>query len=330
MHKVQRCFSEQPLDQSSNLLNQIAQIVITYHNERVGRPLIEETCHCKGVNESNKIMAFLPGLAQIYQLCEILQRALDLGWTEMLIPLPFHGQSSREDVDAVLTDPSLLASTGRYPLGQNRSLFAPESFDTFCAPHTFQELWAAHREPRFARSCVVCTNVAESGITIPNVGLVISSGVQRRVSRDVRTGAHITMMSYDQYVSQVRSSDLAQLEESDISPMILRSLVAGRSFARLPFLCPPHPLVQTHAKERMFLHGMLDTKGVTKMGQATACMDLPCEWAQFLYTCAERGIEDSALILIAILAQTGTTYDAAVQCESWTSRWRFDDKHSCI
>ena len=44
----------------------MAQIVITYHNE----------------NESNKIMVFLPGLVQIYQLCEILQRALDLGWTE--------------------------------------------------------------------------------------------------------------------------------------------------------------------------------------------------------------------------------------------------------
>ena len=148
MHKVRRCFLEQPLDRSSNLLNQIAQIVITYHNERVGRPLIEETCHCKGVNESNKIMVFLPGLAQIHQLCEILQRALDLGWTEMLIPLPFHGQSSREDVEAVLSDPSLLASTGKYPLGQNQSLFAPESFATFSAPLKFQELWAAHREPR--------------------------------------------------------------------------------------------------------------------------------------------------------------------------------------
>ena len=144
-------------------------------------------------------------------------------------------------------------------------------------------------------------------------------------------GIHITMMSHDQYVSQVRSSDLAQLEESDISPMILRSLMAGRSFARLPFLCPPHPLVQTHAKERMFLHGILDTKGVTRMGQATACLDLPCEWAQFLYTCAERGIEDSALILIATwYRQALTTHDAAIQCESWTSRWRFDDKHSRI
>ena len=101
MRKVKRCFLEQPLNRSDNLLNQIAQIVITYHNERVGQPLIDETCHCKGVSESNKIMVFLPGLAQIYQFREILRRALDLGWTEMLIPLPFHGQSSREDVVAI-------------------------------------------------------------------------------------------------------------------------------------------------------------------------------------------------------------------------------------
>ena len=68
-------------------------------------------------------------------------------------------------------------------------------------------------------------------------------------------------MSHEQYTSQVRSTDLAQLDESDISPMILRSLVAGRSFARLPFLCPPHPVVQARAKEKMFLHGVLDYQG---------------------------------------------------------------------
>ena len=41
------------------------------------------------------------------------------------------------------------------------------------------------------RSCIVCTNVAESGVTIANVGLVISSGVQRRVSTDIRTGSTV-------------------------------------------------------------------------------------------------------------------------------------------
>ena len=89
MRSVRTCFLAQPLDRTSNLLNKIAQIVINYHNERAGQPLVDETCHSKGVNQSNKIMVFLPGLAQIYQFCVILQRALDLGWTEMLIPLPF-------------------------------------------------------------------------------------------------------------------------------------------------------------------------------------------------------------------------------------------------
>ena len=333
MHHVKRCFLEQPLDQAHNLLNQMAQIVITFHNERVGQPLVDETCRQTGDNESNKFMVFLPGLPQIYQFCEILQRAIDLGWTEMLIPLPFHGQSPPDEVEAVFTDPSVLAATNLYPLSWNPSIFHAESFEKYSAPMEVQKVWMAYREPRFARSCIVCTNVAESGITIPNVGVVISSGVQRRVSTDVRTGVtinalqtlskaqllqqlgrsgrtdcgiHITMMSRDQYTSQVRSADLAQLEESDISPMILRSLSAGRSFSRLPFLCPPHPMVQTHAKEKMFLHGIIDTRGVTRVGHATACMDLPCEWAQFLFTCAERGLEESALILIAIWHRQGT------------------------
>ena len=58
-------------------------------------------------------------------------------------------------------------------------------------------------------------------------------------------------------------------------------------------------MVQLHAKERMFLHGMLDTKGVSRKGQAVAGMDLPCDWAQLLYTCAEQGMGDSATIIIA-------------------------------
>ena len=140
-------------------------------------------------------------------------------------------------------------ATGRYPLGQNSSIYDPVASQEFEAP------------------------------------------LVQQLGRSGRTdcGIHITMMSHNQYTSQVRSTDLAQLEESDISPMILRSIVAGRSFARMPFLCPPHPIVQTRTKEKMFLHGILDTKGVSRMGHATACMDLLCEWAQFLYVCAEKG-----------------------------------------
>ena len=119
VHQVKRYFLAQPMEGSFNMLSMIAQIVITYHNDRAGKPLIDDTCHSKGVNPSNKILVFLPGLAQIHQFCEMLQRALDFGWTEMLRLLPFHGQSSTECVQAVFADPSVLAATGKYPLGQN-------------------------------------------------------------------------------------------------------------------------------------------------------------------------------------------------------------------
>ena len=60
----------------------------------------------------------------------------------------------------------------------------------------------------------------------------------------------------------------------------------------------------THAGENV-LARHLRYKGVTRMGQTTACVDLPCDWAQFLYTCAERGLEDGAIILIATWFREG-------------------------
>ena len=60
---------------------------------------------------------------------------------------------------------------------------------------------------------IVCTNVAESGVTIPNVGLVISSGVQRRVSTDIRTGSTVNALqtlSKAQLLQQVGTGRIDQ------------------------------------------------------------------------------------------------------------------------
>ena len=89
----------------------------------------------------------------------------------MLIPLPFHGQSPPEDVEAVLTDPSVLAATNKYPLAWNPNLFESESFETFSAPLEFQRVWMAHREPRFARSCIVCPMWQNQGSLSPTLEL---------------------------------------------------------------------------------------------------------------------------------------------------------------
>ena len=63
---------------------------------------------------------------------------------------------------------------------------------------------------------------------------------------------------------------MAQLNESDLSPMIFGARASGTSFSKMPFLYPPGPLVTTRTKEQMFLRGILDNLGVTQMGQAVA------------------------------------------------------------
>ena len=61
-------FLSQPLERTDNMLTMIAQIVIAKHNERVGKPLIDHACQKDGsANPSNKIMVFLPDLAQMHQ-----------------------------------------------------------------------------------------------------------------------------------------------------------------------------------------------------------------------------------------------------------------------
>ena len=52
--------------------------------------------------------------------------------------------------------------------------------------------------------------------------------------------------------------------------------------------------------DKMFLHGILDNQGMTPMGQAVVAIDLPCDWAQILHVCAEKGLEDTALIVIVM------------------------------
>ena len=60
---------------------------------------------------------------------EVVQRALDFGWTEMLTyTVAFHGQSSTECVEAVFAEPSVLAATGKYPLGQSPGIYNDDAF----------------------------------------------------------------------------------------------------------------------------------------------------------------------------------------------------------
>ena len=87
MRQIKRIFMEQPIVHSDHLLFNIAQVVIARHNKRAGLPLVEHASRKDGSTiPSSKIMVFVPGVRQIRQLHEMLQRAFDSGWTWGLIP----------------------------------------------------------------------------------------------------------------------------------------------------------------------------------------------------------------------------------------------------
>ena len=99
----------------------------------------------------------------------------------MLIPLPFHGQSSTDCVGVVFAEPSVLAATGKYPLDRTRA---------------FMILMHSERVKHhgFRRYGLHIVSLDMPGVTVPNVGLVISSAVQRCVSTDIRTGSTVNAL----------------------------------------------------------------------------------------------------------------------------------------
>ena len=105
-----------------------------------------------------------------------------MGWTWGLISLEFHGQSSRQADAMVFSNPVDIAP--KFNLGTNPSMYGTNAFS-----HLKLQL-RSRQKVMIVRSGIICTNVSESGVTIPNVGVVIRSGMHRRASVDVRTWGH--------------------------------------------------------------------------------------------------------------------------------------------
>ena len=121
--QIRQTFMTQPIVHSDRLLFKIAQVVSGRQNERAGLALVEHTSKKDGpTNPSNKIMplVFVSGVPQIRQPYEMLQRTVDLGWTWGLIALDFHGQSSKQSNDEVLTDPAEPAPSHRFCMCHQR------------------------------------------------------------------------------------------------------------------------------------------------------------------------------------------------------------------
>lgn len=174
-------------------------------------------------------------------------------------------------------------------------------------------------EPGNKRRVILATNVAETSLTVPGVGVVIDSGLVRR-TRYVRDRGFLTLVPVASDSADQRSgragrtaagvtyrlwSEAAQLEDrtppeiyrESLVPLLLAAAAQGELCDDLPFTDAP----KTHAIEtsRAYLEslGALETDGtITDRGKRLFGLPLNAELGRWLVEAEERDAETPGLL----------------------------------
>lgn len=167
-------------------------------------------------------------------------------------------------------------------------------------------------EPGDTRRVVLATNVAESAVTIPRIGVVLDSGLERRTvwrdGRSVLELAVISRASADQRAGRAGRlapgralrlwSPAARLEErtppeihrADLMELVLESAAAGARARSLPFPDPPRPYALEDAERRLLCLGAVDDScAITDTGREMMRLALDPPLARVLVEARRRG-----------------------------------------
>ncbi len=174
-------------------------------------------------------------------------------------------------------------------------------------------------EPGERRRAILATNVAETSLTVPGVGVVIDSGLVRQ-TRYVRNRGFLTLVpialdSADQRsgragrtaagVSVRLWSEAAQLEErtapeihrESLVPLVLATAAQGERCEDLPFADPPKEhAVETAEKELSTLGALGSSGGITERGRRLFGLPLEADQGRWLVEAEQRESEHPGLL----------------------------------
>ena len=175
------------------------------------------------------------------------------------------------------------------------------------------------------RKVVLATNVAETSLTVPGIGLVIDSGLVRQ-TRYHRDRGFLTLVPIAKDSADQRSgragrtgpghcirlwSPAAQLEDrtppeihrESLVPLLLAASACGASTDRLPFFDPPrtHSL-ETAEKELLLLGALDEKKRITPRGSRLFGLPLEVNFSRWLVEAEGRRVLDDMIDLVACLA----------------------------
>ncbi len=175
------------------------------------------------------------------------------------------------------------------------------------------------------RRVVLATNVAETSLTIPGIGVVIDSGLVRRtryhngrgfltllpVARDSaeqragRAGRTAPGVCYRLWSPEAILTETTppEIHREALEPLVLAAAACGARVEDLPFLDPPKPYAVEAARESLGRLGALDPAGrITERGRRLFGLPLDAPLGAILVEAERLGCLEDAVDLVAALA----------------------------
>jgi hypothetical protein len=175
------------------------------------------------------------------------------------------------------------------------------------------------------RRVIFSTNVAETSVTLPNIGVVVDSGLVRRTlyrwgaaslglvpvaldSAEQRRGragrlgpGHCLRMWSAAGILEAHTPP--EIHREPLEDLILRTGVCGRKLGELAMLDPPQPYALEHALEELrHLGAVTPEADLTELGRRLAHQPLPPFLAALLEACRNTPQAQDAIDLVAALS----------------------------
>ncbi len=229
----------------------------------------------------------------------------------------------------------LIFLPGRKEIQQLMSTLKPlaEEYDLILAPlhaSVTEQQRAVAMSVQDKRKIVIATNVAETSLTIPNVAVVVDSGLERRnVQRNGQTTlmlSHISKASAAQRAGRagrVMAGTCIRLygehaaldpvtppelqRESIVEPM-LAAATCGLELETLEFIDVIPEKSMDAAREQLQQLGAIDDKGITEHGKKLYPLPIDTVYADLVTKMPSRALKEAMIDLTAALCATGKLF----------------------
>ncbi|AWL13136.1 RNA helicase [Saliniradius amylolyticus] len=288
----------------------------TIESEKIARFVGGQTLHAEGrtypvtIRHQSGDLRQMPTTRQLSQRVKgVIEQALNESDKDILVFLPGK-KEIREAMEACQTLPVLCLGLHAGSDEQTQSQ-------------------ALNKQPR--QRVIFTTNVAETSLTIPNVGVVIDSGLERRThlrggrmvlgldpiamdaaaqraGRAGRTSAGLCIRLYGQH-APLNATTPVQLQRESLEDFVLSAACCGEDVTVLPLLSPPDEKALQRALTLLQELDAIDQQRVvTAHGRALHPLPVAMTLSHLLVRMPTSALKQAMADIAAVIAAGGKTY----------------------